>query len=149
MTGQHFTTSFTVDNTPDEAFEAISNVRGWWSEEVEGDTTKLGDTFTFEVPGVHRTTQTLTEVIPGKKIVWHITESWIGFVEDKTEWKDTDIVFDIAEKGDETEVCFTHVGLVPTVECYDACSGGWSAYMTGSLRDFITTGKGDPYPCGR
>lgn len=145
MAGHDFTTTFTVDNTADEVFAAINNVRGWWSEEVVGETTKLGDTFTFQVPGVHRTTQTLSEVDPGKRVVWEITDSWIGFVEDKTEWDHTHIVFDITDKGDKTEVRFTHVGLVPTVECYDACSSAWSAYMLGSLRDLITTGEGDPH----
>lgn len=148
MTGQDFTTAFTVDNTPEEAFAAITNVRGWWSTEVVGETTGLGDEFTFEVPGVHRTTQTITELIPGRRVVWHVSDSWIGFVEDKTEWDDTDIVFDITNEGDKTEVRFTHVGLQPSVECFDACSAAWSAYMTGSLRDLITTGRGDPHRAG-
>jgi hypothetical protein len=151
MTGQHFTTAFTVDKTPEEAFAAINDVRGWWSEEVVGESSKVGDTFTFEVPGVHRTTQTLTEVIPGRKVVWHVTDSWIGFVEDKAEWDDTDIVFDIADNaatGGRTEVRLTHIGLVPSVECFEACSGGWSAYMAGSLRSLILTGEGDPHRAG-
>ena len=148
MQSRDFTTSFTVDNTPEEVFAAINDVRGWWSQEVVGETTKLGDTFTFEVQGVHRTTQTLTEVVPGRKVVWHVTDSWIGFVDDKTEWDGTDIVFAVTDKGGSTEVRFTHVGLTPNVECYHACSGGWSAYMTGSLRDLITTGKGDPHRAG-
>ena len=45
MTAQDFTTEFTVDNTPEEVFAAINNVRGWWSGEIVGETTKLGDTF--------------------------------------------------------------------------------------------------------
>ena len=36
MNDQNFTTAFSVDHTPEEAFDAISNVRGWWSEEIEG-----------------------------------------------------------------------------------------------------------------
>ena len=148
MTGQDFTTAFTVDNTPEEAFAAITDVRGWWSEEVTGETKALGDRFTFEVLGAHRTTQTLTEVIPGKRVVWHVSDSWIGFVEDKTEWDGTDIVFDITAKGEKTEIRFTHRGLVPSFECYEVCSGAWSAYMLGSLRDLITTGKGDPHRAG-
>ncbi len=36
MKVQNFTTVFTVNQTPDEAFTAITNVRGWWSEEIEG-----------------------------------------------------------------------------------------------------------------
>ena len=33
-----------------------------------------------------------------------------NFTEDDTEWKDTDIVFDIARVGGRTELRFTHVG---------------------------------------
>jgi hypothetical protein len=53
-------------------------------------------------------------------------------------------MFEISEKGDETEVRFTHVGLVPAIECYDNCSNAWGFYINGSLRTFITTGKGQP-----
>jgi uncharacterized protein YndB with AHSA1/START domain len=149
MTGQDFTTSFTVDRTPEQVFAAITDVRGWWSEEVVGQTAEQGDMFRFEVPGVHRTVQTLTEVVPGRKVVWHVSDSWIGFVHDKSEWDDTDIVFDISTAEDgRTALRFTHTGLTPAVECYDACSSAWSAYMLGSLRDLILTGKGDPYRAG-
>jgi uncharacterized protein YndB with AHSA1/START domain len=149
VTGQDFTTTFTVDNTPDEVFAAINDVRGWWSEEVVGGTTALGDTFRFEVPGAHRTTQTLTDVVPGRRVVWHVSDAWIGFVDDTSEWDDTDIVFDISgtENG-RTTVRFTHAGLTSAAECYDACSSAWSSYMLGSLRSLITTGRGDPHRAG-
>jgi hypothetical protein len=145
MNNDDFTVAFTVDNTPAEAFAAITNVRAWWSAELIGNTAERGDSFTFEVPGVHRTTRTLTEVIPNEKVVWSVSDGWIGFVEDKAEWDGTEIVFDIAPVGDKTQVRFTHIGLVPTVECYQDCSSAWSSYMLGSLHDLITTGVGDPY----
>jgi uncharacterized protein YndB with AHSA1/START domain len=145
MSGQDFTATITVDQTPEEAFAAINNVRGWWSEEVEGGTEKIGDEFVFHVQDVHYCKMKLTEVVPGHKVVWQVSDSYIAFVEDKAEWDDTEILFEVSEKDGKTEVCFTHVGLAPAVECYDVCSDAWRSYVTGSLRSLIATGKGDPY----
>jgi hypothetical protein len=144
MTDQNFTTTFSVDQSPEEVFDAINNVRGWWSEEIDGSTDKLGAEFKFHYKDLHRSTQKITEFVPGKKVVWHVLDSRINFVKDKTEWKGTDIVFEIAKKHDKTELRFTHVGLVPAIECYGDCSGAWGFYINDSLRSLITTGKGQP-----
>lgn len=139
----NYTTSFTVDQSPEAAFSAITNVRGWWSEEIEGDTDKLG-IFKYRYRDVHRCTIEITELIPGKKLAWHILDNHFNFTQDKTEWKNTDIIFDITEKDGQTEVTFTHVGLVPQYECYGVCSDAWRTYINGSLRSLITTGTGHP-----
>jgi hypothetical protein len=144
MSDRNYTTTFTVDQTPDEVFTAINNVRGWWSGEIEGGTDKLGDEFTYRYEDVHRSKQKITESIPGKTVVWHVLDSHLNFVGDKAEWTGTDITFEISQKGDKTEVRFTHVGLVPEYECFNACSDAWGSYMNGSLRKLITTGKGEP-----
>jgi hypothetical protein len=72
--------------------------------------------------------------------------SYLDFIEDKREWNGTRVTFDIARKGDQTEVRFTHAGLVPAHQCYDACSNAWGSYIGGSLRSLIATGKGRPNP---
>src|ERR1017187_3111964 len=41
-----FTAAFSVDQTPEEVFHAINNVRGWWSEDIEGPTGRAGGEFT-------------------------------------------------------------------------------------------------------
>ncbi len=144
MSDQNYTTAFLVDQTPEEAFAAINNVRGWWSGEIEGDTDKLGAEFTYRVPDVHYCKMKITKFIPGKKVVWHVLNSDISYTEVKNEWDDTKITFEISKKGSKTEVRFTHVGLVPAYECYSDCSNAWGALINGSLRKLITTGKDQP-----
>ena len=139
-----FSTTFTVDQSPWEVFEAINNVRGWWSGEIDGSTDQLGAEFTYRYQGLHRTTQRITELVPGKRVVWHVSDATLNFVENKTEWNGTDIVFEIARKDGKTEVRFTHVGLVPRFQCYGDCSGAWGFYINDSLRRLITTGEGEP-----
>jgi hypothetical protein len=146
MKTESYTTSFTVDQSPDEVFHAINNVRAWWSGEIQGDTNKLGAEFTYRVQDVHRSKQKITELIPGKKVVWHVIDGYLGFVKDKSEWKGTDIIFEIAKKGDKTEVRFKHMGLVPPYECYNNCSNAWGMLVNGNLRKLITTGKAQPSP---
>ena len=140
----NFTTAFTVDQTPEEIFDAVNNVRGWWSGEIDGLTDKLGALFNYRYKDVHSSTQKITEFVPGKKVVWHVLDGHLNFVKDKTEWVGTGIVFEIARKNGKTELRFTHVGLVPAFECYGECSGAWGFYIKDSLRNLISTGKGQP-----
>jgi hypothetical protein len=144
MKTESYTISYMVDQSQQEVFDAINNVREWWSGEIDGRTDKLGAEFTYRYQDLHRTTQKITELVPGKKVVWHIVDSHINFVQDKAEWNGTDVVFEIERKGARTELRFTHVGLVPAIECYGKCAGAWGFYINESLRNLITTGKGDP-----
>jgi Activator of Hsp90 ATPase homolog 1-like protein len=144
MKNQNYATTLSVNETPKEVFAAINNVRGWWSEEIEGRTDKLGAEFDYHYEDVHRCKLKITEFEPGKKVVWHVLDNYFDFTKDKSEWKNTDIVFEITKKGNKTEVHFTHVGLVPAYECYSICSDAWGSYIKSSLRNLITKGKGQP-----
>jgi len=146
MNATNYTTSFTVDNTPEEVFAGINNVRGWWSRAIEGSTDKLGAEFNYHYQDVHRSTFKITEMVPGKRVVWHVLDNAFNFIKDQSEWVGTDIVFDITKNGEQTEVRFTHVGLVLAYECFEVCRDAWGVYINGSLRDLITSGKGNPNP---
>ena len=143
---QNYTASFVVDQTPDEVFDAINNARAWWSEEIEGDTATLGAVWFHHYKDIHRCTLKITELVPAKRVVWHVLDNHFNFIDDESEWIGTDVVFDIARKGDQTELRFTHVGLVPAYDCYNVCSDAWGGYITKSLRDLIATGQGAPNP---
>lgn len=140
----NFTTDFTVQNTPAEVVAAISDPRAWWMTDIVGSTERVGDEFSFEVPGVHRSTMRITELVPGELVVWRVIDGKVSFVADPDEWTGTELRFDVARTGAGTEVRFTHVGLEPEIECYEACSGAWTIYARDSLRDLLTTGAGAP-----
>ena len=144
MENQNFTTSITVDATAQEVFDAINNVRGWWSEEIEGSTENLNDEFTYHYKDVHICIIKLIEVIPNEKVVWLVLDNYFKFTEDKSEWNGNKIIFEITEKDNKTQLQFTQLGLVPEYECFEICRDAWTNYIQNSLRSLITTGKGQP-----
>lgn len=141
LSSADFTTTFFVNQSPPEVYNAIINVRGWWQGDIEGETTKVNDEFTYKMPGHHYSKQQIIESIPNEKVVWLVTESELKFAH-KNEWTDTKIIFEIKEINNKTQVRFTHLGLVQTFECYGDCSWAWSALMQESLVSLITTGQG-------
>jgi hypothetical protein len=144
MSDQDFTITFAVDQTPEEAFAAIQNVRGWWSEGVEGRSDAVGDEFTYRHKDLHYSKQKLEELVPARRLVWRVLDADLSFAKDTAEWKGTELRFEIANNRNQTEVRFTHVGLVAACDCFEACSKGWTYYVGDSLRRLMTTGKGLP-----
>ena len=146
MEKQDFTATILVDQSPNEAFNAITNVSGWWSEAIEGATDIINAESVYHYRNVHYCKMKLVELIPDQKVVWLILDNYFKFTTDKSEWIGTKLVFDITKNGEQTAVTFTHEGLVPQYECYEICREAWTNYIKGSLYKLITTGKGEPNP---
>jgi len=153
MKSQNLTFTFTVDQTPEEAFAAINNVREWWSGNIDGVTDQLGAEWSYRYKDIHYSKQRITELIPGRRVAWLVVDSYLSFVDDKKEWNGTEITFDIAPKAgqpggqnpSQTEVTFRHLGLTPDVQCFDGCSSAWGFIINTSLRNLIATGHGEPF----
>jgi hypothetical protein len=126
MTNQDFTTTFSVEQGPEKVFNAITNVRGWWSEEIEGATDKLGAEFLYHYEVVHRCKMKITEFVPGQRIVWLVLDHYFKFTEDKAEWTDTRVIFEVTQKGENrksvslTRVSFPNVNVSMSVQTHGA-----------------------------
>jgi hypothetical protein len=144
MSASDFSTVLLVDQNPKEVFRAVTNVRGWWSEEIEGGTEKLNDVFDYHFEDIHLCKIKLIEVVPDKKVVWLVLDNYFKFTKDKTEWIGTKVIFDISQKDGKTELRMTHQGLVPEYECFEICHDAWTNYIQNSLRNLIVSGKGQP-----
>ena len=148
MNDQSYRTTLVVQTTPDQAFEAINDVRGWWSQDVDGRTDTVGAEFAYrgnqDGVNVHRARIRVTELVPGQRVVWHVLDNWMSFIDDQSEWKGTEIRFELSARDGGTQVRFTHVGLTPAYECFDVCRDAWGTYVNESLRRLIETGVGQP-----
>jgi hypothetical protein len=144
MQNQNFNITFFVEQSPNEVFNAVRDVRGWWSEELEGESAKLNDEFVYRHKDLHYSKHKLIEIKPDKKVVWLTTDSRLTFVKNQDEWNGTKMIFEISKEGDKTKLVVTHLGLVPDFECFDACSRAWTYYLQSSLLPLITTGIGNP-----
>lgn len=144
MTHDDFTQTLSLDATPEQVFDAILDVRAWWSGEIDGDADRVGAEFVYRYPGMHRSTQRVTELVRGQRIVWHVVDAELTFVDDTDEWRGSDIVFELRRRDGATELRFTHVGLRSDRQCYASCSAGWTTLLGGNLRNRVATGRRQP-----
>jgi hypothetical protein len=126
-----------------EAMKKISQVTDWWGISLSGSSEKQNDKFVVKMGGDSFFDFTVAELIPGKKIVWLVTDCNMPWYTDKKEWTNTKLIFDLSENNGETTINFTHKGLTPGVECFKDCEKGWTHWITTSLLSYFTTGKGN------
>ena len=137
MTKPSFTTTIEVVQSPEQVFAAVVDVRSWWFGDIEGSSDHLGDEFTYTVPGIHWNAMRVTELVPGEKVAWLVTDSRLEFTQVKDEWTGTTITFDIDPVDGGTRLRFTHAGLVPDYQCFTDCSNAWGSFVHGSLKTRI------------
>jgi uncharacterized protein YndB with AHSA1/START domain len=127
------TITITVPQSPEQVYDAVVDVAGWWTGEISGPTAELGQEFTYRYQDKHRSTHRVQELVRGHRVVWLTTDAELPFADDPAEWIGTRQVFDITPAADGTELRFTHEGLVPELDCYDSCSNAWGYYIRTSL----------------
>ena len=147
MKQQDYHRSFTTNVTAEKAYVNITDVSGWWTKSFKGSAKEKNDVFEVSF-GETKVTFKVIEAIANKKLVWLVSECYLAWLNDKTEWKGTKVVWDISEENRTTKIEMTHLGLVPGVECYKDCEAGWNQYVGESLPKLLTTGEGEAAPPG-
>ena len=142
MEQNDFNCSISAKMSADEVIKKISNVPEWWGITFTGSAEKQNDQFVVRMGGDSFFDFTVAELIPGKRLVWLVTDCHMPWYTDKKEWAGNKLIFDLHENDGETALTFTHEGLTPQVECYNDCAPGWGHWIKTSLFSYLTTGKG-------
>jgi Activator of Hsp90 ATPase homolog 1-like protein len=140
---QDFSYALTVKASAKETMKKIGQVNLWWAKNFKGNADKLNDEFSVYF-GETYVNFRMSEVIPDKKIIWLVTDCNLHWIKDKKEWKNTEVIWTLTEKGGKTQIDFVHKGITPDSECYESCKPGWTHHLKDSLQKLIDEGKGFP-----
>lgn len=141
--------SLVLDASPAKVYAALTTpegLRGWWTQDCD-IATEVGGTSEFRFQHIRKQLQ-IEHLEPGREVRWLSTDERTdtGELGHDGEWIGTHIVFRLTPEGAaRTRLDFEHQGLVPQLHCYSQCSGGWQFFME-SLRKYVETGSGTPYP---
>jgi hypothetical protein len=142
MKTQDYSKSFMVRNiSAEEAFKKIMNVVNWWTSSFIGSAEREGDEFKVTF-GDTRVYFRVLEVVPNTKMLWQVTNCNLHWLNNKKEWKDTQVLWEVSEEKDGVKITMMHLGLVPAMGCFDNCREGWNEYIGTSLPQYIAAGKG-------
>lgn len=143
MENKNYHNSIIVNASAEESIKKISQVNLWWKNDFTGSAEKLNDKFTVPFGEPSFVDFIVSDFEAGKKIAWKVTDCFLPWFKDKKEWNNTEVVFELSNEAGKTKIDFTHIGLVPEIECYDACEKGWNGHLT-TLAKLINEDKGLP-----
>lgn len=144
---ENYKTSVELNTTPEKVFNALTNeIFLWWTEMFEGAANQKDKIFTVRFGSDVYKTIRVQELIVDSKISWLVTASIINIpgLKKQQEWKGTSIIWEILANKNNTRLHLSHIGLNPSIECYDICTKGWQQFIS-SLKLFVETGKGKPF----
>ena len=122
----------------EDVYRAVSTpegVTGWWTK-TSGDPEAGGElVFDFDAVTVE---VKVTANTNNKSVEWTVQG-------DKGEWLNTRICFDLEELEDQVMVNFQHADWKQPTEMLAHCSTKWAVFLL-SLKDYLETGTGNPYP---
>jgi uncharacterized protein YndB with AHSA1/START domain len=128
-----------IQSSAAKVFEALTTLDGlsnWWIVGTTGDT-NVGGTIHFKPEG-GGFDMLVQESRSGELVKWLCTGG-------PAEWIDTEVIFRLQEKPDQTVVFFTHAGWREPVEFMHHCSTKWATFLL-SLKNWLEREEGRPHP---
>ena len=118
-----------------KAIATPDGITGWWTD-TSGNPAPGGDLeFSF---GDIRVIAGVTGNVPDEYVEWTVGG-------EPGEWLDTRICFRLDSAGDQVMVNFQHADWREATEMFAHCSTKWAVFLL-SLKDYLETGTGRPYP---
>ncbi len=122
----------------------------WWTTTGGRRFDQIGDRIRFTFPPlVSYWTFEARVLTPGKRVELECVEAYHEMSEQPEaptdEWLGSRLIFEIAARGETTDIRFTHEGLTRALACYGACEQGWDRFFVDSLAAYLNTGLGKPY----
>ena len=137
----------TVSKAAPEVFERICRVHDWWTVDVQGDAAMTNGRFTTYF-GDNYVTMEVIERKPYSRMAWLVLGCHWSFLNDRTAWIGSVLVWNVAPRGDLTQLTMSHSGLLYGSEGYEIFCEGWGLYIGNSLLSYINRGAGTPFKPG-
>ena len=136
-----------IGRPPDQCFRALTqHISSWWSARTEGEANVEGGEFVVYFGKTFKKLKVI-QLKPNRAVVWRCIESYIDLdsLTNKSEWNGTEIRWEIETSEIGVMLTVTHVGLNPSIGCYQACEQGWDHFFKNSLVPFLERGAGAPH----
>lgn len=115
------------------------HIQKWWTTECHVADGK--GTFSWSAHGWVVELEMESDIATNQ-VVWKCTRS---NMQNTHAWEGTKITFVLLPDGDGTSVDFSQTGYRSS-PCFEACEQGWGYFIGVSLKQYMETGKGIPYP---
>jgi uncharacterized protein YndB with AHSA1/START domain len=122
-----------------EVYRALSTVEGlagWWTKTTGGESAP-GKTLEFRF-NQHVVQMRVEALESGNRVVWRCLAA-------TPEWLDTELSFELSEEAGRTTLLFGHRAWKEPTPFLAHCSMKWATFLL-SLRDYVESGAGQPFP---
>ena len=128
-----------IQAQPNAVYQALSEIDGlaqWWTETTSGQSA-VGERIAFQF-GQHTTGMQVEQLEPDSRVAWECVDS-------TADWVGTRVSFELDEDQNRTMLRFTHEDWREDSDFFAHCSMKWATFLL-SLKSFVETGQGRPYP---